>query len=226
MWKDFVVLFSIWPNSCLAYLQLSNHSELSHAKTLHGPGLRSVRKQLLTSRSNLRVLLFLCTLILIWNWPYRQIAAKMVLELSSCRTDHISITYLSATKMGSDWKGGTIYHIRTRKIWSVYLRQKSHHWKWSQAPRSDSQKTSTSCSSSTAGYYDEMFKFAKGEDPVIHVADALSRATVEVPDERPRIMSSWHIRLASWRDPQSNRRRFWITVSDYIQHRDGLEKNQ
>lgn len=49
------------------FLQLSNHSELSHAKTLHGPGLRSVRKHLLTSRSNLRVLLFLCTLILIWN---------------------------------------------------------------------------------------------------------------------------------------------------------------
>lgn len=35
--------------------------------------------------------------------------------------------------------------------------------------------------------YDITFKFVKGEDLVI--ADALSRATVEVPGERPRIMS-------------------------------------
>lgn len=35
--------------------------------------------------------------------------------------------------------------------------------------------------------YDITFKFVKGEDLVI--ADALSRTTVEDPNERPRIMS-------------------------------------
>lgn len=36
VWKYCVVLSSTWPNSCLAYLQLLNHAELSHAKTHHG----------------------------------------------------------------------------------------------------------------------------------------------------------------------------------------------
>lgn len=35
--------------------------------------------------------------------------------------------------------------------------------------------------------YDITFKFIKGEDLII--ADALSRATVEDPDDRPRIMT-------------------------------------